>query len=304
MAHRVGQALVHGEPGAAPVTGGAQLLLLLHDAVAELVLPVPHPLQELLPAQIVAGQALALAQLLLHLDLGGDAGVVGAGHPQGGIALHPLEADQDVLEGAVHGVAHVELAGDVGGRHDDGEGAFVRVAVALKAAVLLPHLIDAALHLPGFIDLRQFLFHLLHSFSGQSKKGPPQACCSGRTRKSAVPPEFPRVSRGRSCLANGRTRRALLYSGPELRDDLPCAAGGPCTKPAPLCTARAGTPSLRRCVSHLVYAKLGKKSRQNVISPCPAEVVPPFTATPCRSRRSSPRRRSASPGEAGSARSG
>ena len=36
MAHRVGQALVHGEPGAAPVTGGAQLLLLLHDAVAEL----------------------------------------------------------------------------------------------------------------------------------------------------------------------------------------------------------------------------------------------------------------------------
>ncbi|ERI63968.1 hypothetical protein HMPREF0239_04499 [Clostridium sp. ATCC BAA-442] len=37
------------------------------------------------------------------------------------------------------------------------------------------------------------------------------------------------MSRGRSCLANGRTRRALLYSGPELRDDLPRAAGGPCT---------------------------------------------------------------------------
>ena len=229
MAHRVGQALVHGEPGAAPVTGGAQLLLLLHDAVAELVLPVPHTLQELLPAQIVAGQALALAQLLLHLDLGGDAGVVGAGHPQGGIALHPLEADQDVLEGAVHGVAHVELAGDVGGRHDDGEGAFVRVAAALKAAVLLPHLIDAALHLPGFIDLGQFFFHLLHSFSGQSKRARPKPVAQGEPVSPRYHLNSPMKPWRRSCLANGRTRRALLYSGPELRDDLPRAAGGPCT---------------------------------------------------------------------------
>ena len=36
-----------------------------------------------------------------------------AGHPEGLIALHPLVADKDVLEGAVHGMAHVELAGDV-----------------------------------------------------------------------------------------------------------------------------------------------------------------------------------------------
>ena len=229
VAHRVGQALVHGEPGAAPVTGGAQLLLLLHDTVAELVLPVPHTLQELLPAQIVAGQALALAQLLLHLDLGGDAGVVGAGHPQGGIALHPLEADQDVLEGAVHGVAHVELAGDVGGRHDDGEGALVRVAAALKAAVLLPHLIDAALHLPGFIDLGQFFFHLLHSFSGQSKRARPKPVAQGEPVSPRYHLNSPMKPWRRSCLANGRTRRALLYSGPELRDDLPRAAGGPCT---------------------------------------------------------------------------
>ena len=45
-----------------------------------------------------------------------------AGDPESGIALHPLEADQNILEGAVHGVTHVELAGDIGGRHDDGEG--------------------------------------------------------------------------------------------------------------------------------------------------------------------------------------
>ena len=79
--------------------------------------------------------------------------MVRAGDPQGGVALHPLKADQDVLEGAVHGVAHVELAGDVGGRHDDGEGLFLRVPVAGKAAVFLPHLIDAALHLLGLVYL-------------------------------------------------------------------------------------------------------------------------------------------------------
>ena len=81
VAHGLGQALVHGEAGAAPVAGHTQLLLLLHDSRAVLGLPVPHPLQELLPAQVVAGQALLGAQLLLHLDLGGDSGVVGTGHP-------------------------------------------------------------------------------------------------------------------------------------------------------------------------------------------------------------------------------
>ena len=67
-------------------------------------------------------------------------------------------------------MAHVELAGDVGGRHDDGEGLLVRVAVALEAAVLLPHLVDAALHLLGFIDLGQFFFHLVLTLLFGAKK--------------------------------------------------------------------------------------------------------------------------------------
>ena len=48
----------------------------------------------------------------------------------------------------------------LGGRHNDGEGLFVGVTVALKAAVLLPHLVDAALHLLGLIHLWQFFFHV------------------------------------------------------------------------------------------------------------------------------------------------
>ena len=156
----LGAALVHGEAGAAPVAGNAHLLLLLDDAVAVLLLPLPDPLQELLPAQVIAGLALLDAQLFLHLDLGGDAGVVGAGDPEGGVALHPLEAGQDVLQGAVQRVTHVELAGDVGGRHDDGERLLLRVLHALEAVMILPHLIDAGLHLLGLIHLGEFFVHV------------------------------------------------------------------------------------------------------------------------------------------------
>ena len=155
----LGAALVHGKAGAAPVAGNAHLLLLLDDAVAVFLLPLPDPLQELLPAQVIAGLALLDPQLFLHLDLGGDAGVVGAGDPEGGVALHPLEAGQDVLQGAVQRVTHVELAGDVGGRHDDGEGLLLGVLHALEAVMILPHLIDAGLHLLGLIHLWQFFVH-------------------------------------------------------------------------------------------------------------------------------------------------
>jgi hypothetical protein len=80
--------------------------------------------------------------------------MVGAGNPQGGVSLHSLEADEDILQGGVHSVPHMELPGDIGWRHHDGKGLFIRVPMSLKAAVFLPHLIDAALHLLGFIDLR------------------------------------------------------------------------------------------------------------------------------------------------------
>ena len=163
LADGAGAALVHGEAVAAPVTGCAHLLLLLHDTAAVFLLPGPDALQEFFAAQVVAGQPLVLAQLLLHLDLGSDAGMVRAGQPQGGVALHPLEAGEDVLERAVQGVAHVELAGDVGGRHDDGEGFFVGVDLGAEAVAVRPHFVDAGFHVPGIVHFRKF-FHWLSPF--------------------------------------------------------------------------------------------------------------------------------------------
>ena len=151
----LGAALVHGESGPAPIAGSTQLLLLLHNAVAVLLLPVPDPIQELFPPKIVAGQAL-LPELLLHLDLGGDARMVHTGDPQGGVALHPLEANEGVLQGIVHGVAHMQLARHVGGWHNNRKRLGVGLFGGTEIAALLPHFVNFGLHLPGFIDLRQF----------------------------------------------------------------------------------------------------------------------------------------------------
>ena len=67
-----------------------------------------------------------LAQHALHLQLGGDAGVVAAGHPQRGPPLHAVVADHQVLHGHEDGVAQVQLAGHVGRRHGDDERLGVR----------------------------------------------------------------------------------------------------------------------------------------------------------------------------------
>ena len=92
----LGAAFVHGKASPVPVAAGTQFLLLLYDPIAEPVFPVPHPLQELFPAQIIPSQPL-FAQLFLHFDLGSNAGVVHAWDPQSVVALHPLEADDAVL---------------------------------------------------------------------------------------------------------------------------------------------------------------------------------------------------------------
>ena len=71
--------------------------------------------------------------------LRGDAGVIGAGHPQGVVALHPLQADEDVLQRVVQRVAQVQRAGDVRRRNDDREGlAASWIGLAVKVAALDP----------------------------------------------------------------------------------------------------------------------------------------------------------------------
>ena len=180
-------ALVHREAGTVPVAGRAEALLLLDDTVAVLMLPGPDALEELLAAEVITGLAL-LAQLLLHADLRGNTGMVHAGDPEGGIALHALEADEHVLHGGVHGMAHVELACDIGGRHDDGKGLLVRVALGMEIAVVHPEFVEPVLNVARLVGLWQF-FHSLLLFDDKNR---PELHNMLRAMQiTVVPPEFP-----------------------------------------------------------------------------------------------------------------
>ena len=149
----IGAAFVHGEAFPVPVTAGAKLLQLLHNSVAELVFPFPGTLQETVTADHILGQTF-LGHGFHNLCFGSNGSVVSAGNPQSCITLHTLGADQDILHGVVHGVAHVELAGDIGGRHYDGEGLLVLIALGVEIASVLPHLVDSGFYLLRVVDFR------------------------------------------------------------------------------------------------------------------------------------------------------
>ena len=133
---------VHGEHAARPVAAGAEAAHLPLDGVAGMLLPLPHFLDELVAAQRVAGLAFTGdGEVAAHHHLGGDAGVVGAHLPQRAIAAHAVVADQRVLQGVLERMAHVQGAGDVRRRQQDGVGR----AVALRGerAAGFPLLVQA-----------------------------------------------------------------------------------------------------------------------------------------------------------------
>ena len=224
LPHRPRTALVHGKATAIPVAGGAHLHLLLHDAIAIFLLPVPDPLQEFFAAQIVASKPFLLAQGLLHLDLGGNAGMVGAWKPQGLVALHPLKAGEDVLKRGVKRVAHVKLSRNIGRGHYDGKRFFIRIGLGLEASAVHPHFIDPRLHIPGIIDLGQFFSHDKNLLLGiWQNKRPAPFCHKSKTGRTI------NTVRGTTCVrgSSPRTRKpitaaaaaAYLRWAAELRSD-------------------------------------------------------------------------------------
>ena len=152
----VGEQLPHGahvgrlerEVLVGVVAGAAHTLDLVHDGGAVLLAPLVAFLDERLAADFQTGDAL-LGQALVHLGLGGDAGVVGADDPAGLETAHAGAADAGVLDGVVQRVPHVQHAGDVRRRDDDGVGlprVLAEARRALEVAGVLPRLEDGPLH--------------------------------------------------------------------------------------------------------------------------------------------------------------
>ena len=150
------QAVIHGEALPAPVAGRAEPAQLAGDRAARFRLPVPDAVDERLAAEIVARLSLGL-QLALDHHLRGDSRVVGSRLPEGVLALHPGEADQDVLERVVERMPHVKAARDVGRRDNDRIGGAVPLRVpgtpAGKRARRFPSRVDAIFDFGGPIGL-------------------------------------------------------------------------------------------------------------------------------------------------------
>ena len=112
--------------------------------------------QELFTANVVAGLSFLLAELFLHHDLGGNAGVVGTGQPKHFLAFHAGLASQNVLNGVVEHVAHVQHPSDIRRWDDDGEAGFFRGWIGFEKALIQPCLIPFGFNFGGLIRLGKF----------------------------------------------------------------------------------------------------------------------------------------------------
>lgn len=83
--------------------------------------------------------------------------MVGAQDPPGGTAPHAAVADERILDGVIHCMAHVQDSRHVGRRDNDGAVAYA--LASLVAACIHPLLDELRLMLLGIVGLR----HLFHS---------------------------------------------------------------------------------------------------------------------------------------------
>ena len=238
-----GEPLVEGEAFARPVAGGADGAELLDDLAAVGALPFPDALEESLAAEIVAGDVLGVLEELLHLGLGGDAGVVGSRHPADLATAHLLEADQDVLQGVVQHMAKGEHPGHVGRGDDDRVGGLGRGGVAAEVAAPLPLRVP-----PLFGDRRIIgLGHLLASHGGNPGNALRTHAGPQSGARTENPTDSPAASRPqpegktgtRACYHSRRGRDC--QTSPRLRWGTRVAFAARCALITPIRT-RAGLP--------------------------------------------------------------
>ena len=186
LANSLRAALVHREALTLPVAGNAQMLQLINDAVAILLLPFPNAFQELFTAQVIASLALFFFDNLFNLNLGCQACMVIAGHPQGVVAHHAVPADQDILQGVIQRMPHMQLTGDVRWGDNNTEGVLAFFYLSMKITMLFPEFIPFLLYGSRVINLRNIMFFAHINFLLKLKKP-----CPLRTgRIIVVPPIF------------------------------------------------------------------------------------------------------------------
>ena len=111
--------LIHGEGCTIPVAGCAEFTELFQDDAAVFVCPVPGMFQELIASQVCFLDALG-CEFVYDFRFSGDRCMVSPRHPAGILAFHTGTANQNILDGIIKHVSHVQHTSDVRGRNDDG----------------------------------------------------------------------------------------------------------------------------------------------------------------------------------------
>ncbi len=152
LAHRGRETGIHGETLARPIGRGTEPAQLPRDGPARLLFPRPHALDEALAAELVA---VGLLELDLALDdhLRRNARMVGPGLPQRIETLHPVIADQNVLQREGERVAHMQAASDVRRRHHHGVGRRSGAGIGGEGAARFPDRVEFRLDLGRSISL-------------------------------------------------------------------------------------------------------------------------------------------------------
>ena len=101
------------------------------------------------------------SQLLLYEILGSDSRVIHAGEPKRFKTLHPLHADQDVLQGEIERMADMERTGHIGRWNNDCERGLIGIGISLEILRIQPLLVEARLYL-GRSETRSKFRTLVH----------------------------------------------------------------------------------------------------------------------------------------------
>src|SRR6185369_4640907 len=85
--------------------------------------------------------------------------VVGTGHPENVVTLHPLPATEDILKSIIQRVTHVKGTGDVRGGDDNAVRFFLRGCRSSEIAFAFPLGVPPLFHIMGLITLGKLYRH-------------------------------------------------------------------------------------------------------------------------------------------------
>jgi hypothetical protein len=99
-------------------------------------------------------------QVLFNNILSGYTRMVGAGLPQNVAAFHSFVPAEDILEGVIQGVSHVQGPRHIRGWNHDTVRLFVRMGIWSKQPMFLPEIIPLLFNISWFIaGMHHLFFH-------------------------------------------------------------------------------------------------------------------------------------------------